>query len=189
MALDSLAAALTVGLNWTAQKDITGSDYQPLTNATNISKKSTLGTSANNNALGGANELASFVQSISASSSATIDLTSLTNILQATGVSLARVKAVVIRLLSATDDSVIGTAASSITIGNNASNDWTSQSGTGWLGTATSTFVIPNGGVLAFATANAGGVLVDATHKIIKVANADASLAAKVQITLIGGTT
>jgi hypothetical protein len=43
-------------------------------------------------------------------------MTSLTNILQQTGVSLARLKGFVIRLLSATDDAINGTTCSSITL-------------------------------------------------------------------------
>lgn len=189
MALDSLSSTLKIQLNWTAEDNLTGDDYSPVQNTGTITHQSSVGTSAANNAAGGGNELISWIQSISASSSATIDLTSLTNILQASGISLARVKGIVIRLLSTTDDETNGTAATYVTVGNNSSNDWTSQSGgRGWLASATSVLDIPNGGAVGASFPSAAGVLVDSTHKIIKIANADSSVAAKVQISIQGAT-
>lgn len=188
--LDSLTATLKISLSATPQKNSTGADYQPLTTPVSISKTETVGTSNANGAVGGCDELISKVYSINASSSITIDLTSLTDILLQTGVSLARVKGIMIRLLSATDDTVIpGTAAAYITVGNNGANDFVSQSGTGWLNGASSAFDIPNGGALAFLCPNAGGVIVDGTHKIIKIANGDGALVAKAQVSILGGTT
>lgn len=202
MALDSLASTLKLLINWTAQKNVTGTDYTATANVSQIQKTLTLGTAAANAAAGGSDELISKIYSIGASSNTSIDLTSLTDILAQTSVSLARVKAIVIRLLSASDDSTNGTAASSITIDNTVTNALSAQSNTGWFnnaheGTATggagdatgSKFTIPSGGWMGFGVANAGGVLVDGTHKVIKIVNNDAGLAAAVQVTLVGGST
>ena len=201
MALDTLTATFKAQLGWTAQKNITGSDYSANVNSTTIAKSGSIGTSAANAAAGGSDELYSAVTSLSASSSASIDLSSLTDILGQTSIALVRVKAILIRLLSTTDDSVIGTAASSINIDNTVANALSAQSNTGWFnnaheGTATggagdatgSKFCIPNGGVLSFYTPVAAGVAVDGTHKIIKVTNNDSGVTAKVQITVVGGT-
>lgn len=194
MALDSLTSNLLVQLGWNATKNVVGSDYTPNTNQSTVKKALSIGTAVADAAAGGGDELVSFVQTIAASGSASIDLTSLTDILGATGVSLARVKAIVIRLLSATDDTTIGTAAASVTIDNTVTNALSSQSNSGWFSNAAegaangSKFAIPNGGVLAFGTPAAAGVLVDPTHKVVKVTNNDAGLAAKVQISLVGGT-
>src|SRR5262245_46371721 len=187
MALSSLSSSIKLVVSWVAQKVITGSDYAPTANSTNINKTVALGTSSANNTAGGSDEVVSFIQSINASSSATIDLTALTDILGA-ACTLARVKGIVIRLLSVADDAVVGTAAAFLTIGNNAANDFISQAGSGWLASATSVLDVPNGGFVAFSTPSALGVAVDATHKIIKILNGSASVAAKVQISLIGGT-
>lgn len=190
MALDSLTGcSIAVSLNWTAAKNITGTDYAPINNASNVRKSCSLGTAAANAAAGGADELASFIQSIAASGSATIDLTSFTDILNIAASSFVRVKAILIRLMSVADDAAVGTACSGITIGNAASNQFISQSGTGWLSTATSVIDVPGGGFIAFGVANAAGVAVDGTHKSLKVLNLDGAVAAKVQISLIGGST
>lgn len=189
MALDSLTASLEVKLGFNAKKNVTGSDYGTIGMNANLTQKETYSSATANAAAGGANELISFVQSISASSSATIDFTSLTNILAATGVSLARIKGVLIRLLSVAQDSVVGTTCTSVTVGNAASNTWTSQSGTSGPGTNTSVQVIKSGGWYGFGDESAGGTLVDASHKNLKITNDDGTNTAKVQISLVGGTT
>lgn len=188
--ISSLTGAIKASSNWTAQQNQTGQDYNPTTNAGTINKSYTLGTANANNAAGGADEFISFLiggGSIAASGSATVDLTSLTNIVGTAAVSLARVKGYMIRLLSASDDATYGTACSSITVGNNASNANTLEFGTG---NPTFTFNVNNGGChVHFDTTAAGMVIVDSTHKIIKIVNNDGSNAAGVQITLFGGTT
>lgn len=190
MALDSLTSTLKIQLNWTAEDNLTGDDYSPVQNTGTINHQSSVGTSAANAAAGGGNELISFIQTVASSSSATIDLTSLTNILQATGISLARVKGIVIRLLSTTDDETNGTAATYITVGNNGSTDWISQSGArGWLASAASVIDIPNGGAVGASFPTAAGVTVTSSYKSLKIANADNSVSAKVQISIQGGTT
>lgn len=194
MAIDNLTASLTAAATWTAQKNQTGTDYPPLGSSGTISKKLTMGTAAVNNTAGGADEFVSFLQTLLNSASASIDLTNLTDIVQASGISLARVKGIMIRLLSTTDDATYGTASNSVLVDGTVTNALSSQSNTGWFGNAGegtangSRVVIPNGGFLAFGTPAALGVLVDGTHKIIKVTNQDAGVPAKVQISLIGGT-
>ncbi len=195
MALDSLASTLIVQFGWTAQKNITGSDYTPNANSTTIKKSIANGTGAANAAVGGSDELYSAIVSLSSSASASTDLTSIADILATSGVSLARVKAIVIRVLSATDDSVIGTAAAGVSIDNTITNALSSQSNSGWFSNAAegaangSRFTVPNGGVLAFGTVAAAGILVDGTHKVIKLTNLDGGLTCKIQLSVVGGST
>ena len=185
--LSSLTFSFNPQLSWNAVVTNTGADYansspksQGGINLPTISYASTTA----NAAVGGADEFISFVQTVNASSSVTIDLTALTDILKQSSVSLARVKFMMFRLLSAADDATNGTAASSITVGNNASNDFL-----GWLAGTTPTFSVSNGGCVLFSEPSAGGKTVDGTHKILKITNNDAGVAAKVQITIVGGTT
>jgi hypothetical protein len=188
MALDSVAGtAITLQVAMSAGKNKTGTTYGQITNNSTITKKFSY-TLGGNVALG-VNEIYSSITSISSSSNTTLDLTALTDLINVASINMARVKAIVIQLLSATDDSINGTAASYITVGNNNTNDLVSQSGSGWLNDVTSSIDIPNSGFLAFAVGNAAGVAVDATHKLIKIANADGALAAAVQVTLLGSTT
>jgi hypothetical protein len=198
-ALDSLTATVTAGVQWNAAKSITGSDYAQNTNSTTLLKRLSIGTAAANAAAGGSDELYSAITSLGSTASSSIDLTSIADILATSGVSLARVKAIMIRLLSTTDDTSIGTAATAINIDSTVANSFSSQTSKGWFnnaneGTATggagdatgSKFCVPNGGVLLFATPSAGGVVVDSTHKVIKLTNID-TVTAKVQVTIIGG--
>lgn len=199
-AITSLSVTVTAGFNWTAANTLTGSDYGQNQNSSNLRKTLSMGTSAANAAAGGADQLYSAITSLAGGASASIDLTSLSNILAATGQSFARVKAIMVRLLSTTDDSSIGTAATSVKIDNTVANALSSQSGAGWFananeGTATggagdatgSKFEIANGGVLLWATPSAAGLVVDGTHKIIKLTNIDGAVTAKVQVTVGGG--
>jgi hypothetical protein len=195
MALDSLTATLTAQLGWTAQKNVVGSDYSANVNASTIKKSLAVGTSAANAAVGGADELYSAVTSLTASASASIDLTAIADILNQAGISLARVKGILIRVLSATDDNVIGTAAVGVVIDGTVTNALSSQSNSGWFSNAAegaaggSKLTVPNGGFVAFGTPSAGGVVVDATHKVIKITNLDGAVTAKCQISVMGGST
>ncbi len=189
-------------MNIQASNTLTGSDYSGVASNQSVSKSLTYGTAAANAAANGANECASFLTTLAGSASASLDLTSLTNIMQVAGISLARVKALVFRVLSVADDATNGSAATSVTIDSTVANSFSSQSESGWFnnaheGTATggagdatgSKMCLPNGSVLAFATPSAAGILVDGTHKIIKITNVDTVVSAKVQLTLFGGTT
>lgn len=181
-ALSSQSMTVKISVNGSGTENVTGSDYQPLKQGLSIAKSvGPYSTAVANNVALGADETASFVTTIAASGSADIDLTNLTDILLRTGVSLARVKAYVIRLLSTTDDSVNGTLCTGITTN----------------GAGTNLIVLPgitntpigNGEVLSWATPNAAGVSVTGTTKIIHVVNNDASHSAAVQLTIVGGTT
>jgi len=136
----------------------------------------------------GANQQMAKIISVTAGGSTTIDLSAaFTNIVNASNATFARIKGIRISLLSPTDDSVNGTLASSITIGNNGSNDFISQSGNrGWLGSAASVFDLANGNDVCWKTVSANGVLVDATHKIIKITNNDGAVAAAVMVEFLG---
>lgn len=188
-ALDSLSATITASIGWQATKNITGSDYSSNQNNSTIRKTMTIGTTVANAVAGGGDELYSAVTSLAPSASLSLDLTSFADILSQSGISLARVKAILIRVLSTTDDSVIGTAATPCMIDCTVANALLSQSGSGWFKAATSTFDIPNGGFIMFGTPAAAGVLIDGTHKVVKVTCNDGSLTAKLQVTAIGGST
>jgi hypothetical protein len=189
MALDSLTSTLTITMQWTAAKNLVGVDYSPISNGSQVSKRSSVGTNANSNTNTGGNELVSFIQSIANSGSATFDLTNMTDILNQANTNLARVKGIEIRLLSTADDATNGTACTYITVGANGTNDWlSSNTGRGWLTSNTSSIDIPNGGALGLAFPNATGVPVNGTSKIIKVTNGDSGNTAAVQISLQGGT-
>lgn len=188
MAIDTLTSSLTISCQWTAQKDLTGTDYSPTTNSSGFNKKTTLGTSANSNTTGGADELISFVGTIANSGNTTIDLTNTTDILSQANTNLARVKALVIRLLSTDDDATNGTACTYITLDGSVSNAFLSGSGgRGWLAANTSTMDIPNGGAVGVEFASNTGVLVNSTIKNIKIINGDSGHPAAYQITVIGG--
>lgn len=117
-AISSLTTSLSAGLSWSASNNVTGTDYQPVTSSGNIRKLQANGTAAANAALAGSDQLISYVFTITAASSSTIDLTSLTNVLQQTGVSLARIKGFMLRLLDSSDDATNGTACSKIAVTN-----------------------------------------------------------------------
>lgn len=189
MALDSLSVSVLAQIGWTAQKNVTGSDYSPNSNSSTIKKSLSIGTSAANSAAGGSDELYSAVTSLAGAASASIDLTSISDILAISGVLLARVKCILMRVLSVADDAAIGTAASGALLDGTVANGLLSQAGSGWLKAATSTADIINGGFLMYGTPAGAGVLVDATHKVIKVTNNDGAVTAKVQITVVGGST
>lgn len=121
MALSSLTGQIGSLFSAVPQNDMTGAVYNPVATSLSINKRLSIGNSTNNNTAGGADEVFSFQQGITAGSSATIDFTAMTNLLQQASVSIARMKAAQIRLLSATDDSTISPAPnanSSITVTN-----------------------------------------------------------------------
>lgn len=182
MAIDSLTASLKAAVAWTAQDSLTGTDYSPNVNQTGFSTTRSIASATASNAAGGGNEVVSFIQSIAAGGDVTLDLEAVANIFGTT-VDLVRLKGVLIRLLSTTDDSTNGTAASSVTIGNATANQQTL-----WMDAATDTFTLKNGEFIAWATSQAAGLTVDATHSDLKIVNNDGAVIAKVQITLFGAT-
>jgi hypothetical protein len=138
--------------------------------------------------LAGCDQCSCTLLTIAGAGSTTVDLTSLADILGRAGQAAARVKLLRVEHLSVAQDSANGGAASHVTLGNAGGNDLTSQAGgRGWFGSATSTFEVPNGGKLTFEAPTAAGVLVDGTHKLVKIANGDAANAAKVRLTVFFG--
>jgi hypothetical protein len=180
--LSLVQTSLQVSCPWTAQLNLTGQAYNPLQNVGAIRKSQTYGTAAANNALGGADEFISYLLSIAASGNSTINLSSITNILQQAGVALVRIKGWLFQLLSTTDDTVNGTLCSSITIGAAASDPFLFNA---WGGT-TPTVNVYNGGIMSYFDQVAAGFTVTASsNDKIKIVNNDSTYAAKVQITLI----
>lgn len=108
--LSSLNATLSTGFKWVAQNNLTGSAYNPITNVGNIALNGNFQSTIGNTTTGGADQIFSFQQSISAGSSATIDLSAMTNILAQAAVAIARIKGYQLRLLSATNDPTISPA-------------------------------------------------------------------------------
>lgn len=120
--ISTVSASIGTQFNALVQNDLTGGVYNPITNTLSISKRYSFGTDAANNITGGGDEVFSFQQAISSSSSATVDLTAMTNLLNQTAVAIVRIKGYQIRLLSATDDSTISpapTASTTICVTNN----------------------------------------------------------------------
>lgn len=182
MPIDTLTASVGLTINWTAQDNLTGTDYGSVENSSTIQKKLSVAATVANAVAGGADEVVSYLLTIAGGGSADVDLTDLTNVLQQAA-SFARLKQIIIRLLSTTDDNTNGTAATSITVGNASANGAAL-----FMGAVTHTITIPNGGFIAFGTPAAAGLVITAsTADILKIANNDGSVAAKVQLTLIGG--
>jgi hypothetical protein len=100
----------------------TGSVYNPVgANSVTIAKTFNFGTAAANNVSGGGDEVFSFQQPITAGSSATVDLTAMTDMALRANAAIVRVKGFQFRLLSATDDPTLSpapTASSTVTVTN-----------------------------------------------------------------------
>lgn len=185
MAISTLTTTFKAGVTWSASVNLTGTDYSPLTQAGNINKTYALGTASANSASGGGDEFISYIISLAASANTTVDLTNVTNIVQQSGVSFARIKGYMIRLLSTSDDSTNGTNCTSITVGAAASNMQNLE-----LGGNTNTFTLGNGGCHQhFDPSAAGFSTVGASTKNIKFLNNDATNAAAIQLTVAGATT
>ena len=187
MALSSLTYSTNISTQWTAQNNVTGSDYSPTNNTSTISKKISLGTTVANSASGGSDELYSAITTVTTSNTATLNLQNITDIMSTTGVTLVRVKSILIRNLSTTDDPVAGGGASSITVGTSVANGLQSNGGKGWFSNPASAMDVGNGDVIYWGTTGTTGVSVTATNSVIKITNLDATAVAKVQITVAGG--
>lgn len=183
MAITTLNGSIKCETTWSAQIPKTGTDYGPLLNGSTLAKTLNFGTSVANGVSGGSDELVSYIVSIAAGGNTTLDLRSITDVMNQTGTVLARIKGWMFRLLSTDDDSTIGTACSSVTIGNAAANQQLLN-----LGAAAHTLTLNNGDCLCYLTPKSTGWVVDATHKDIKIVNNDGSVIAKVQVTFIGAT-
>jgi len=127
------------------------------------------------------------IYSIAGGANLTIDLSAaFVNLANNPTATFARIKGFLIRVLSAADDSVNGTAAVSILCGNAGGNDWVVQGNATGLAGATSQYQVKNGAWFGFASDDATGTPVDATHKLLKIVNNDGAVAVAVQITALG---
>lgn len=183
--ISTVNGRITDALGWSVSNNITG--QQPYSQSDNVQTSYEFGTGAANNAVGGADEVVSFIQAIAAGGTATINLQSITNILQQSGVALARLKGYKIRLLAASGkgaiDSVNGTACSSITVGGGANANTLEMNAAG-------TLTINSGGSHPhFDPSAAGFSVITSSNRNILITNNDGSNAAAVQVTLIGATT
>ena len=115
--LDTLSITFKPSINGSAGKTITGAAYPPLGQSVALTK--TVGpftrTLANTAALG-ADEITSAIFTVAAGGYSTVALNSMTDMLLQSAVSLARVKAYRVQLLSVADDSTNGTACSGLTV-------------------------------------------------------------------------
>jgi hypothetical protein len=116
MAITSLDVTVAGTQQWNASNTITGLSSPTVNSGRNSKQQNYVNTTANN-ALGGADQYFNFLLTISAGASATLDLTAMTNVLQQTSVSIARIKAYQFQLLDVADDATNGTACSSVTFG------------------------------------------------------------------------
>jgi hypothetical protein len=113
-------AGLSSNVKWVCQNNLTGVVYNPISNTGSITKNYNISSAAGNAASGGCDEVFSFQQTIAGNGSVTINLNNMTNILQQTAITLARIKGYQIRLLSVSDDSTItAPTASAVTVTNN----------------------------------------------------------------------
>jgi hypothetical protein len=180
----SLSANLQVSSYWSVTKSRTGLPALPDTLSPVKKHSYELGAGAD-----ACNRIYAALLTIAGGASTTLDLEALTDVF-GDALDFARVKAIRIWLLSATDDAPdgtadAGTACSGVTVGNAASNQF-AGSGYPISDAATGTFTLANGDQFARATGSAGGWVVDATHKNLKVLNNDGAVAAKVWIEMFG---
>lgn len=184
MALDALTASLQTSFAYNAQKNgpSSGLNFPPngLQNSINIKTAYTVG----GNLAGAINEVVAEILSIAASGSATINLQSLTDVLNLGTVVLVRLKEYLFVLLNATQDSINGTACTQVTIGNAGTNPNPLD-----FGAATNTKLLTNGDQCSYATASAGGITVSGTALNVLVTNNDASHAAALLACFGGATT
>lgn len=122
------------------------------------------------------------VPQIPASGSATLVLsTTLTDICNQLGVTIVRIKAFLVQLLSPSQDTTYGALASSITLGAAAANTWVG------ILNSTGKYIINNGGFWAHGDFSPGGVAVAAASSDqLLFRNNDVVNPAGVKMTLFG---
>ncbi len=180
MAISVLAGKLSVSLNWNAQQNLTGTDYQPILNATTIAPSQTFGTANADGTLGGADEIVSYLFNVTPSNSVTVNTQNLTNILQTSGVALARITGYMFRLLSETNDTVNGTNCTHAAIVSNANVAQNLNFG------ANSNIALYSGGFLPYMDQTGTGFLCSNTVSILKFLNVDNTNTACIQLSLVG---
>lgn len=191
--MNSLTATLTQNVKTTGYNTLTGLGAVG-GSSPNATKSDKFGSTTANAASMGADLVHFKLYTIAASGSTTIDLTSVTDLAGSTA-TFARLKAWRIHLLKATEtapDGTAGTACSSILVGNAASNAHllglsvvlNGASGGSPLPAKT----INNGGCWSDSDDSAAGLVVDSSHKNVKILNNDSGVSAQVLVCFIGGT-
>lgn len=185
--ISNLTVTISDSIYWSASNNITAQNS--LNQGDNVQTSYSIGTAVANNISGGGDELVSFLQVIAPSGSATINLVSITNILQQFGLPLARVKGYKVRLLAQSGngavDSVNGTACSSVTVGNAGTNPNALE-----MSNVTYTYNLGNGGSHQhFDPSAVGFSLVTGAACNIKVQNNDGVNSAAFQLSLVGAST
>jgi hypothetical protein len=178
VAIPSVTATFSLGVSYQCQSNPTGSQYQPTTAQGNPKKNIAFKTGTT--VTGQVNEVASLIQSVDASGTATINLQSLLDVVGQT-TALVRVKGLLFQLLSPLDDSTNGTACSGVTIGNAGTHPFL-----GFLGGTNPTLTLGNGEALGWLSPSANGLAVTSTTENILITNNDSVNAAAVQITMLG---
>jgi len=177
------SARVSISVTWDVVKSVTGfagvRSNETITRLVNF----TLGTGADQ-----INEIYTAVLTVNAATTTDFDLTpTLTNVVNDLLIVLARVKFLMIELLTATDTdpagTVIGTAASSITVFGDANS-------LPALNTAATTTTLGNGDAVVFIRRSATGIVVTGgTGDVLQIQNNDGATAAKVRVTLFGAAT
>lgn len=174
MAVTLTSAGLTIQLSWNVSASNTGAPATTNAGSWNPKLSYTNGSTA-----GKATDYIQVINTLGNAANTTYDLTTtFADLVGTTGISMATVRTFLIWLLSTgqtgPDASTVGTAASSITMGNAASAQaFTAATPAGVLGASTDTLNVPNGGFICFGVANAGGFTAGASYKNLKVLNND----------------
>ncbi len=186
MGLSLLTATPQDNMSWVAQNNLTGSNYSPITNQGRTTKQVAYTSTIANAAAGGANELVSYLVSVTASGNTTVNLQAVTDILNTANVNLARVKGYSIWLLSTTDDATYGTNCSSIRWGGGTTPVQFNLTTTDAANTGnTAAMTIFKGGIVQYFDQTAGGFTTSNTARNLFFLNNDATNAAKIELTLI----
>lgn len=187
MALSSLSAVLTSGVNINATQNVAGL-ANGLANQNQATKSHNLTHSIANSAALGVDEAYFLLLTVAASGTATIDLSALVDVAGATvtlvGGRLKGWRFHLLGLAETAPDTTPGTACSGVTVGPAAANGFQFN-----LDDATATLKIHNASVEHHGDGTAAGYTVDATHKLITITNLDVANAAVLLATIAGCTT
>lgn len=135
---------------------------------------------------GKANRVYGTILSLAAGANTTINLQSVTDVLDQT-VNMTRVKGVAVQLLNSTDDTNVGSNATSVVMGLPvAVNPALSNSGNAGLFNTNGTMRVFNGGYFEWCNPSANGTAITNTNCNLTFTNEDASLAAAVYLVVIG---
>lgn len=181
---NTLDASVTISSTFNFAKPVTG--FNDLTISSTKQNKQTLKSSNGAASAKGADQIYSAIRTLAGGANETLDLSgSLTNVFGET-ISFARIKAILVELLSAAQDSDNGTAATSILVGGAVATQALAGSGK-WFADTSDKIRVINGGFFACAVDNAAGVTVsNGASDSLKVENEDGAVACAYRLTLIG---